>query len=378
MTISRFYLAISILVGAIVGVGIFSLPYLASQAGFFVSLFWLTLLALVSAYLHLMYGEIILRTGQEHRFPGYVRYYLGKIWGLLSSFSTIFGLWLSQLVYIIVGAGFLELIFKNFVKPPPGFWAFSLFILGAFFIYLDITRLAKGELFFNFFLILIFFLIFLASWSLIRFENFYGFSRQNFFLPYGATLFTLTGLMSIAEVKEVLAPDFSLFKKAIKAGIFISALISLIFLITVLGVSGNLTSENSIAGLEKFLPRSIIALLSGFGFLAVFTSFLTTGFSLKKVFWYDWAVPKNLSFFFAVLPPIIFYFSSFKNFIEIISFSGTIFLGFDALLLLFIYRKSKTKGDRSPEYSLRSSILPLFIGIILVLGVLAYFFKNPI
>lgn len=364
MKIPNFYLAVSALVGTIVGVGIFGLPYLASKAGFFVSLFWLALLTVVSVILHLFYGEIILKTQGDHRFPGYVRYYFGNFWGDASAVSVVFGSWVAQLVYIIVGAQFLDLALNGFLKLPLEWWALIFFFFGSLLIYLDIARVAKGEFILNAGLILIIFILFFLSLSKIKLANFSGVSWPDFFLPYGATLFALSGIIGVAEVKDVLKGNMALFKKAIVYGTVISALISFLFLITVLGVSGLFTTEEAIKGLQLFFGNFFISFLAVFGVLAVFTSYLISGLNLKKVFWYDYSAPKLPSFFLAVLPPLIIYFLSFKSFVEIISFAGTILLGFDSFLLLFLYQKVRAKGF----------FLIIFTTIILIFGIISYLF----
>ena len=63
----NFWYAIATLVGTIVGVGIFGLPYAAGQAGFFISSVYLFGLFFVFALLHLMFGEIILRANFSYQ-----------------------------------------------------------------------------------------------------------------------------------------------------------------------------------------------------------------------------------------------------------------------------------------------------------------------
>ena len=74
----NFILAFSTLAGTIIGVGMFGLPYVASRAGIVPMAINILLLSLVVTLLHLIYGEIILRTNGKHRIIVYAQIYFGS------------------------------------------------------------------------------------------------------------------------------------------------------------------------------------------------------------------------------------------------------------------------------------------------------------
>jgi len=76
----NFFFAVSTLVGAIVGLGMFGIPYTVSRAGFFIGLGYLIVLGIVALLIHLMYGEVVERTRGRHRLTGYTAKYLGERW----------------------------------------------------------------------------------------------------------------------------------------------------------------------------------------------------------------------------------------------------------------------------------------------------------
>ena len=85
----RFFQALAILMGHIIGVGIFSLPFIASRVGIWTMLFYFLILGGITILFELLYGEVILRTREKHRLPGYAEKYLGgwakkeaKEWGV--------------------------------------------------------------------------------------------------------------------------------------------------------------------------------------------------------------------------------------------------------------------------------------------------------
>jgi len=112
---SAFWKALSIFVGTIVGVGIFGLPWIAYKSGFFVLLFYFLFLGAVAIVVHLMLGDVILGTSTKHRFPGYVKEYLGSFWSKIALLAVCFGLFGAQLAYLVVGGGFLENLLSPYV-----------------------------------------------------------------------------------------------------------------------------------------------------------------------------------------------------------------------------------------------------------------------
>ena len=101
------------------------MPYAASQSGFFVALIWLVVLGLVMTVVHLMQGEVFLRTEARHRLPGLVRTYIGAWAGRLLLASEVVGLSASLLIYIVLGAAFLDALFpgnQNVVLLAIAFW----------------------------------------------------------------------------------------------------------------------------------------------------------------------------------------------------------------------------------------------------------------
>ncbi|MFA6352977.1 MAG: aromatic amino acid transport family protein, partial [Candidatus Paceibacterota bacterium] len=83
----EFVLPASLLSGTIIGAGIFSLPFIFAQVGLGLGLFLLTLFAIIFCVIHLMYGDLVLKNGDNHRFAGFAKIYFGKI-----------GYWLSILM----------------------------------------------------------------------------------------------------------------------------------------------------------------------------------------------------------------------------------------------------------------------------------------
>ena len=370
MKISNEIYALAILSGTIVGVGLFALPYIALQVGFWTILSYFLVLGSLVILIHLFFGEVALKTPDFKRLPGFAKIYLGK-WGERIAYtSTILGIFGALLAYLIVGGEF----FTELLGPILGgnFLIYTLFyfVIGALLIFFGIKAIAKVEFWglVLFFLILI--AIFFRGFSFINIENlFLGNWRleRNWFLPYGVVLFSLWGAALIPEVEEVLGRRKKTISRIIPLAIFIPAVIYFFFIYLVLGITGAQTTESALTGLRNVLGNGIVSLALIFGLLTTFTSFIALGLTLKKVFWYDLKLTKNWAWAITCFFPLILFLVGFQSFIAVIAFVGGIMLGIDGTLILLMYRKI---------YPQKLLVYPLFL--ILLGGILyeiIYFLK---
>ncbi|MDD5222170.1 MAG: aromatic amino acid transport family protein, partial [Patescibacteria group bacterium] len=108
-----FFEATAILIGTIIGSGIFAIPYVIMKAGLLIGVFYFILLGLMILTMHLVYGEIVLRTSSTHRIVGYGEKYLGKSGRNILFVAALVNLLMSNLVYLILGGNFLSSIFGD-------------------------------------------------------------------------------------------------------------------------------------------------------------------------------------------------------------------------------------------------------------------------
>ena len=127
----NFYYPLSVLIGTIVGAGIFGLPYAFAKAGFGIGLLFLFFLAIATLILHLSYGEVVLRTSQKHRLVGYVAMYLGPRWKQIAGIVAVLGMYGALLAYTILGGEFLDIIFPFIPSLTPFHFALIFFVLAS-------------------------------------------------------------------------------------------------------------------------------------------------------------------------------------------------------------------------------------------------------
>ncbi|MAF14355.1 MAG: hypothetical protein CMI53_05740 [Parcubacteria group bacterium] len=362
-------LALTTFSGTIIGVGLFSLPFVTAQIGFIPMFFYFIILGAVVMMMHLLYGEIVTRTIGNHRLPGYSKIYLNKGTEFIAYVTTFIGLTGALLAYIIVGGEFLA----NLLIPIFGGTSLSyiliFFTAGTFLVYFGAGPISKTE----FLSLGIFFtvlaLLFFKALPHIELSNFtsISFDIKNYFLPYGVILFSLGGLAIIPEIKEILKSEEKSMKKIIIWGSVTPILAYIIFVITVFGVTGAATTKEGMIGLNLALGNGIVHLGFMFGILTTFTSFITLGVSLKKEFRYDLGLPAWLAWILACFPAIILFMLGFRQFINIIGFIGAVTMGIDITIISLIYLKARKKSQRIPSYQIKIPDFAVYILIVLFL-----------
>ena len=159
-------------------------------------------------------------------------------------------------------------------------------------------------------------------------------------------------------MREVLVGKERLYRRAIVWGTLIPAVLYLVFILTVVGVSGQGTSPEAISGLLASLGPWIVFIGSLFGFLTSTTIFLSLLTSFRTSLREDFQLRRKGDFLLPLLPPLVFFLLGVQNFIGIISLVGGVAVSIDMILLLFVYAKAKNHGDRIPEYSIS---IPKFV-----------------
>ena len=367
----KFILALSSLIGTVIGAGIFGIPYVTAKSGILFLVFYFLTLGLIVLFVHLAFGEIILRTRQKHRLVGYAEKYFGQKAKILIIFSTLLGTIGSILVYIILSGDFLKLIF------PSSLSSFQLSLIAwlflSVFIIIGINSIAWFELLINFaFVVVIFFIAFFCLPE-VSSKNFILFNSHYFLLPFGVVLFSLVGWNAVPEIERLLSKKKDL-KKIIIFAIAIAIFVYISFGLLVSGVSGPATTQEAFQGLVPALGKKILMLAGIFGLLSVASSFLISANYLKNTLFFDCHISYFLSSTVTIFTPIIFFLLNVGNFISIMSFIGVTVGLIEGTMISFLWQKSKKAGNRQPEYSLKpSKILPYLVMFTLFIGALAQF-----
>jgi len=366
-------LAYASLIGTIIGAGVFGIPYVMSRSGILFSLFYFLILGGVALFLHLAFGEIVLRTKEKHRLIGYAQKYLGKKAKILITFSTLFGTIGALLAYIILGGDFLKIIFP----VPLSTFQLSLILWAilSFFVLLGIKSIGWLEFFMNIGFLIAIFLVFLFSLPKIEISNFILADLKNFVLPYGVILFSLIGWNAVPEIEGFLKNKKNL-KKVIVKAILICIIFYFLFGMIISGVTGRNTTPEAFRGLVGILGTKIMILGGIFGLLAVSTSFLILASYLKNALIFDYNFSYFPAFLVACFSPLILFLMGIREFISVVAVVGSLVGLLEGIVITFIYKKAKKLGDRTPEYSLRIPISLIYLTIIILsLGTITHFLQ---
>lgn len=365
----KFLRASAALLGTIIGVGIFGLPYVASRAGFSVLLWYFFLMIIVILVTHLMFARLAAAEKKCLHLPGFVRKYFGKKWEKVS--FLIFGLGISAalLAYLIIGGEFLTSLLSSYFGGGSTVYTLIFFALASALIYRGVRTVCNAEIvFFAVFLVILVAFLFKAA-PFFDAENLKTIDLGFLAFPYGVVLFSLWGAETIPEVEEVVGGNKKIMKWAIISSVLFSALIYLTFAFFVLGVSGDQTSKDAVSGILAVLGGGILRFGYIFGVLACFTSFLTMGLVLKKTLWQDFNLSKNLSWFLACFLPLILFLLGFREFLDIIGLSGALAIGFEGTMIVFLYRKFLRRNLRR-----RMNVFGYFLPLLFAIGVVFEFF----
>ncbi len=336
--------AIATLSGTIIGVGIFSLPYITLKVGFWVMLGYFFVLGSLVILIHSFFGEISLKTPDLKRLPGFAKIYLGPSGEFFAYLSIILGIFGALLAYLIIGGEFLTQLLSPFFGGNQMLYTILYFAIGAVLIFFGIKAVAKVEFWGLILFLIILLTVFLKGQSFIVAENL--FPKPNwsfFFLPYGLILFSLWGAALIPEIEEMLRGRKAALRWIIPVSILIPMIVYLFFIYLILGITGPQTTQSALSGIESVLGDGIVSLLIFFGLLTTFTSFIAIGLTLKKVFWYDLKFKRNLAWIITCFVPLFLFLIGIKQFIPVISFVGAITIGIEGILILLMYQKIKPK-----------------------------------
>ena len=317
----------------------FGLPYVALKSGFFVVFVYFLFLSIIVIIVHLLFGQVTLGTKGRHRLPGYVGKYLGPKWKIFSLFVMVFEIISALLAYLIIGGKFLESLLCPYIGGNEWFYTILFFCLGAYLIFRGIKSISQVEiaLLFLFFGILILFLV--KSIPFINLKYLLAINWKLFTFPYGIVLFSLWGSALIPEVKEMVEGNADKLRLVVVFGVLIASISYLLFVFIVYSVSGFNTTKEAISGLSQVLSYKIALFGFVFGIIASFTSFLSLGLTLKKIFWYDFGISKNISWFISCFSPLFFFWIGLREFIDVIGMGGSLAIGTEGIIIVFLYKK---------------------------------------
>ncbi len=345
-----FYESIATLTGCVIGAGVLGIPYVVVRAGFWTGMLVILVVGFAMLLLHLLMGEISLRSSKPHQLAGYAEVHLGKVGKYLMMVSMVIGVYGAMLAYTLgVGESLLSIF-----GGSEWLWMIVFYVVMGVLLYGGLKVLEKSELWMEGvkLFILIFILIVLFSSSYFSPSRLAGFSWKNLLLPYGVILFAYIGTAAIPEVREELGKFRSLLKWAIVFGTLIPMLVYLLFTFAVVGVSGNFTTDVATIGLASLFD-GLGVFLNVFAILAMATSFVALGYALRDMYRIDFGLPRWEAWALTMVVPAVLIALGANSFIGALQVAGTFAGGIAGITIVLMHAKAVKRSERKPEYSIR-------------------------
>ncbi len=342
----NYFKAVALLVGTVLGAGIFAVPYAIQKAGILSILIYFPILFSIQLTLHLIYAEIILSNSRNHRMVGYVGIYYNGFLKRVAFFIALLGKHGTLLAYIILGGIFLHQLLSPLLGGTEFLYTVLLFIVETIVVIFGLKLIAKAEVFLTILLVLA---IGGLSWRSIGYWNIDNYELLNFknlLLPYGVVFFAIGGQAAIPEICRLLKNKKRKIRSALIWGTILPVALIAFFAFLMIGVTGVNTSPDVLVGLSSRLDSRIVNSVLIFGLLAVVTSYIIISQSLREVYWWDQGINKNVAWFLASSVPFILYLGGIRDLTGVIGLTGAITGGLYGIILIGVYFKVKRKKKR--------------------------------
>lgn len=333
------------MIGSIVGVGVFGLPYAFAQGGFGLGLLELLFLGGMLVILQLMLGEIVAQTPGHHRLVNYIGIYTSRFWKWVTLVALAFGVWGAMLAYMLVGGTFLHLLLSPILGGDPALYSYVLAIIASVLVFGGLVFASRIEYWVVAALLFLFTFIILASAPLIDFSHYSTLNLQDFFIPYGVILFSLSGMGIVPELKDVLGEKHKrMLSPVIMTGMGIIVVLYALFAFAVVGVTGADTSWMAFEGLVPHLGDTFRIVATLLGSLTILSIYMVLGVELLNTFKFDFNLRHGAAWFLVCAVPIVLFAMGMREFIDIIGFVGSVFGGILGILVALSYWTMRRRG----------------------------------
>jgi len=368
----NYFKSIALLVGTVLGAGIFAVPFAVQKAGVLSILIYFPVLIVIQLILHLIYAEIVLSSPKKHRMVGYVGVYYNKFFKRIALFISLLGKNGTLLAYIILGGIFLHQLLSPLLGGSIFLYTVILFLVETVIVLFGLNLIAKAEFFLTVLLALAIGALSWKSFGYLNFDNYEFFNFKNILFPYGAIFFSIGGQAAIPEICRLLKNEKRRIRSAIIWGTLLPVGLIVLFTLLMVGVTGVNTSPDVLVGLSSQLDGSIMILALIFGLLAIVTSYIMISQSLREVYWWDQGINKNLAWILATSVPFVLYLLGAKDLTSIVGLTGAITGGLYGIILIAIYYKVEEKKRRRTVFKFRmTKKLIIILSSAFVLGTIS-------
>lgn len=354
--------------GGVIGVGVFSLPFVLMRTGLLVFTGYLLFVGALAWWVHTRYLSVVAREPGRHRLPGYVRRRLGGRWHLIVSAAHLLGLFGALVAYIIAGGTFLRLL-VGATDLPVSLAMFFYILPGAVVLLLGLRTLPAAELIILGFFLLILLFLPLASLSHLDVARLpLGGDPSLAFLPYGILLFSYWGLSLVPETYELAGRRRRATRAVLAVGLLTAAVAYGVFGVLVASLTGAGTTEDALTGLRLALGSGAVLLVLAFGLLTTGSSYLALGLTLQRTLQLDFRVPRVVAWGLTVVAPYLLVIAGVRHLLPVLALTGAVFLGIEGIAVVAmswpVHRGRVRKGKSFTRVALAVTVLLLLVGVV--------------
>ncbi|MEA3450244.1 MAG: aromatic amino acid transport family protein [Patescibacteria group bacterium] len=366
----KLFQAVGVMVGYIIGVGMFGLPFVVAQSGVWPFIFFILFFGAVQYFQHMIYANMVIVTDTFHRLPGYANLYLGRAGRNILAVAKIGGNYGVLLAYIIIIGIFLNELLLPVFGGSEFIYSSLLFFISAIIVFFGIKLIAKIELVMSVLLILVVFFIIWKGYGAVDMANFTSISWPLLLLPFGATLMALDGNGSIPIVVKILNKDIRSVRTAVRLGTIIPIIITIVFTFIIVGISGNQTTPDALVGVKQILNDGVIFFSLIFGVLTITTSIVLVSESIKETLWWDFKINKTVAWFLTISVPYAMFVFGFTDLTEVISIVGGVAGALSAIMLILMFNQLRKIPGKLRLFKWNPPIsLLFFITMLFMIGI---------
>jgi amino acid permease len=318
-----FFQNIFLILGTVIGAGIFSLPFVLQRSGIVVFVTVLAVVAVVMVRVNIYVYEIVTHTRAKHQIPGYISLILGPGWGRVSLYMMMFATGGSLVAFAFLGGTFIAQLLP--VSEQLGTMLFYTFATAV--ILIAGTKLEAVDMIFTAIKMSLLVVIVLAMALVLPFETArVPFTSIDPLSVLGAIVFAFTGFSTSAVLHRSALTKQSIY--AAQVIIFVTYLLfslAAYFFIDFTGFS---------------LPNRQLDLLFNLaGVFVVLTPYLVISMIGRETLLKDVRLNERTAIGLMAFVPFFFILFRVGSFLEVLSFTGGVFIATVGIMICQAYAK---------------------------------------
>lgn len=357
------------LIGTMIGVGLFGLPFAVMQLGFGLGMAVFAIVAMLTGTVALLYADLVLVRGGKARFIHVVQRELGHFGTFVAGFSFLGGAYGALLAYCLFGGQFLRaFVWDVLPLTPTGATAvfFALACLGTVGGFLVVARLQRVVLPIMFCSILA--LVILAL-PYIHWSYFLLMGTGSISASIGVMVFAMHGFPAVPEARDLLNRSTGLLPRTIFRAQWVVFAIYAVFIATIIGLTGSTAPENAIAALKNTLGTPVFVFASGLALTTSLSAFMNVATSVTNTYLYDFRIRFIPSWLLTIAIPLIALLLGASSLIGVLRITGGILGSLTAIMVIIAYERARMSAEL-PKNSLNIPQGFVALAFILFAGVI--------